>query len=174
MSLFGSVFGPALLISIGVVLIIKYAFNLNFPTGRVIFGLVVLFLGLSMLFEDNHGFIDKNNNIFFYNDRITVTNLEDEYNIIFSNGTIDLSDISVSEKKRVKINCIFSKGTVFIDEDAPIIVEMNSAFGSIDAPDGTDINFGDYTYMTEAARRGQAAMEIEADAVFGKLEIVEK
>jgi hypothetical protein len=50
---------------------------------------------------------------------------------------------------------------------------MNSAFGNAVAPDHSSISFGEYTYRSKSYKEGQPYLKIEADVVFGKLDITE-
>jgi hypothetical protein len=67
------------------------------------------------------------------------------------------------------VNVVFGSGVLRIDAAAPVRVTMSSAFGSVEAPDGRSVAFGDSDYRTAAYRDGAPALEIHATAVFGRL-----
>jgi hypothetical protein len=50
-------------------------------------------------------------------------------------------------------------------------IRMSSAFGSVRAPDGATVSFGDRTWSSPAYRDGAPALRIKAAAVFGSLAI---
>lgn len=57
-----------------------------------------------------------------------------------------------------------------VNPEIPTVIKISSAFGSGNTPDGSTIVFGDHTYRTG---EGTPALVIEANVVFGKIDIVE-
>ena len=51
------------------------------------------------------------------------------------------------------------------------MIKVNSAFGSGSTPDGSTIVFGDHT---QKIGEGDQILTIEANVVFGKIDIIEK
>lgn len=177
MRLFNTYFWSGLLIVAGVLMIAKYSLNLRFSTPRVLFGLIIIYIGCFVLFGGSGwgGGIRSGANLVFGNGHIPVHALEDEYNIIFSNGSIDMTDMDeVPSDGEVEVNVVFGSGVLRINPDIPIVIKMSAAFGSVEAPDRSSAGFGENIYRTPAAQAGGDYLEIEANAVFGRLEIVER
>lgn len=151
-------------------MIIKYQFKLHISLARIIIGVLFLAFGISMLLG---GFsVKSDSDIIFSDAEIRVTQAKKDYNVIFSNMVMDLSDIaeeSIGEK--VEINVVFGNAEVKIDPDIPTTIVVNSAFGSANTPDGSNIVFGDHTYTT--GEGDTPVFRIEANVVFGNLEFVQ-
>jgi hypothetical protein len=54
----------------------------------------------------------------------------------------------------------------------PVVINVNSVFAGAHMPDNNEIAFGKYTYRTESFNDKANALVIEANAVFGELNIV--
>jgi hypothetical protein len=166
-------FWGILFIVLGISFFAKYFFHWDVPIVRVIIGFVLIYLGVVVLIG---GFGPRNqSDIIFGNGNLKASAAQDEYNLVFSKGEIDLSSIAASEKTgKIDVSVVFSAGTVIINQSVPAVIKVNSAFASADLPNGTSIHFGDYTYKTKAYVEGSPYMEIEVNVVFGKMDIVEK
>jgi len=165
-----SYFWGILLIGIGILVILKYQFKLNISLPRIIIGVLFVAMGISMLMGGS--FSRNRSDMFFSEGRVEVVDPEKEYNIIFGNMIIDLSAIPRENlRDKIQINNIFGNALVKINPEIPTVVKLNSAFGSGNTPDGSSIVFGDHTYRTG---EGTPQLTIEANVVFGKIDIVEE
>ncbi|MGB4640371.1 MAG: hypothetical protein WBH95_10405 [Caldicoprobacterales bacterium] len=162
-------FWGILLIGIGILLILKYQFKLNISMPRIIIGVLFIAMGVSALMG---GFVVKNRSDMFFSDgKVEIVDPEKEYNVVFGNMVIDLSTISIDElRDNIQINTIFGNTLIKINPEIPTVIKISSAFGSGNTPDGSTIVFGDHTYRTG---EGTPALVIEANVVFGKIDIVE-
>lgn len=173
MRVFNEYFWGLFLILVGGIFLVKHIFNLDIPVGRTIIGVLLVYLGLSILFAG--GTVTSRSDIIFGNRNIHVTDLDREYNIIFGSGTIDLSDAVINgQPGSIKINTIFSTGTVIINRNQPLVIRSNAAFATATMPDRSTISFGNNIYKTGAAGEMQQYLEIESNTVFGTVRIVEE
>lgn len=173
MRVFNDFFWGILLIVIGVILLLKYILNINIPVFRTILGVLFIYIGITIIIGGT-GIKDKSN-IIFSSGRIKGSSIQREYNIIFGSGTIDLSDIEIiDETKKIEVNTIFSQGTIIIKEGTPVVIKASSAFAQARTPDGVNINFGDTTYKPKDFDSSKPYIEIDANVVFGNLEIIER
>ena len=165
-----SYFWGIFLIGIGILMIVKYQFKLNISLPRIIIGVLFLALGVSMLMG---GSITRDkSDMFFSEGTLQIVDPENEYNVVFGNMVIDLSAIPQEDlKDKIKINTVFGNALIKINPEIPTIVKINSAFGSGNTPDGSAIVFGDHTYRIG---EGTPVLAIEANVVFGKIDIVEQ
>ena len=86
---------------------------------------------------------------------------------------MDLSEVAVSGAGvRAEVNVIFGNGTLRIDPKMPVRVDMSSAFGTVEAPGGRSVAFGETVYTTPSYAAGSPCLEVHATAVFGRLTIV--
>jgi len=102
------------------------------------------------------------------------TGWDRDYNVIFSRGDVDLSDVALgSSSVKTQVNVVFGSGVLHVNPALPVRVDMSAAFGSVEAPDGRSVSFGDTVYTSSSYRDGAPALEVRANAVFGRL-VVQK
>lgn len=165
-----SYFWGIFLIGIGILMIIKYQFKLNISLPRIIIGVLFLALGVSMLMGGS--VVRTRSNMIFHEGTVQVDKPEKEYNVVFGNMVIDLSTIPKEDLgDKIQINTVFGNALIKINPEIPTTVKVNSAFGSGNTPDGSTIVFGDHTYKIG---EDNPVLTIEANVVFGKIDIVEK
>ena len=99
---------------------------------------------------------------------------ENEYNLIFGNGEIDLSKIDLSQNNAyAEVNIVFGSGDVYIDPSMPIIIKVSTVFAETKLP-GKSINFlGDYVYKSENFSSDSPHLYLKLDVVFGSARIKE-
>lgn len=172
--IFTEVFWGVLLILLGAAIVIKVVFNINIPIIRLLLAFILIYLGIRLMIGWGFHKEQPNNTVLFNDNRIEATNPAEEYNVIFGRGTIDLTKLVPSNTAVAKVNVIFGGGLIRIDPSQPVRIEANSAFGEARMPDGNNVTFGNYIYKTPSYQEGKPALRIEANAVFGALEIVER
>lgn len=170
--IFSGGFWGVMLIIGGILVLIKNIFNLSIPVFKILLGIFFIYLGFSML--TNIVGSSTNRDIIFNNGSINAGD-ENEYNIIFGSGVIDLSGMTVeSARKNFETNIIFSSGKLIINPDLPVLVRASSVFASAKFPDERSVVFGDMNYKTKGYIEGGDNIIIDANVVFGNLEIEEK
>ena len=162
-----TIFWGIFLVTSGVFLILKHHFNWNVPTFRVIIGLFLLCLGISLLFGG--GSYRNANNIIFSEGKLNIASGEKDYNIIFGQGTLDLQEVSIDDK--LEMNIIFGSAEIILPKEAAVEIIANSVFSSTELPDGTNLSFGDRTYLSDPAKKGKRDMTVEVNTVFGSTKI---
>lgn len=171
MRMFGTLFWGLLFIALGAAFLIKYVFQLNISVFRVIFGFVLIYFGISSIVG---GFTTSTkNDVIFGKGNIQASKADNEYNMIFSNGEIDLRNVKIQDSNNnIEVHVVFSNGTVRLNPDVAAVVKVTSAFGTASVP-GNSVSFGEYTYKTRGYREGEPYLNIDANVVFGKLDITE-
>lgn len=173
--LFSGVFWGILLIILGISAISKAVFNINLPFFRITFALIIIYIGLCVLL--NGFYFEREDNTVLFGDRhiSTVDTTADNLNVIFGRGMLDLSNLTLTDgANRKEVNVIFGQGDIMINPSMPIKVVVTSAFGSAHVPDDNEVSFGKYTYVTPAVKPGEKFLEIQANVVFGQLNIINK
>lgn len=106
---------------------------------------------------------------------INYTESKNEYNVIFGRGNIDLFKSTAPEKnKKIEVNVIFGNGNLILNDSVPVRVEMNSVFGKVQAGNESTGGFGSSVYTTSAFRQDGPCLNIEANAIFGSINIENK
>ena len=171
--LFSGIFWGVVVVVMGLLLILK-AMGVHIPVGKIFFGLLFVYIGISMIFWSFGGCRSKNKMMF--NDyKIEADGKQQDYNIMFGRGDIDLSKIAVKEKDvNIKMSVVFAEGNMFLNPEVPAKVRITSAFGGAVAPDGTNIAFGEYIYKNSKYKEGASALLVDVKVVFGGGKITEK
>jgi predicted membrane protein len=176
--LFSGVFWGIVLVLLGITVIINVVFHVHIPFFRIVFALIIIYIGLKVLTGGHWGICRpkaNNENIVFAEATITPKDAAKDYSIIFGKGVIDLSDSLLGEKGgRFRVKTVFGDGKIVIGKTVPTTVEVSSAFAAASMPDKNMITFGKYSYNNKAVSDSIKPVSIEASVVFGNLEIVEK
>jgi predicted membrane protein len=178
MKMSASLFWGLILILIGISIIIKIVFNIDFSIFRVIFALVLIYFGIRLFigrdFRIYHN--DKDEQLIMFSRRV-VNNVDNnkEYNVIFGDGKFDLRNFSVPENQvfRVKLNTIFGNSEVLLNPEVPVEINSQTVFGSTRMPNTNESSFGDASYKNDSAKKTSAKIIIETNAVFGALQVRE-
>jgi len=170
-SLLDGVFWGVLLIIVGVWFLVRRYVPVHIPVIRIVIAVFFVYVGIRVLVQRPVA-EERNTSVFSESAmRYSPENGRD-YNLIFSSGSIDLSDMTLAEASvRLQVNVVFGSGTLRINPSLPVRVLMSSAFGTVEAPSGRSVAFGDTVYATPSYREGAPALEIHATAVFGRLTI---
>jgi len=171
MKMSSSIFWGIILILIGLSLILKVAFNVDFPFFKFLLALFLIYLGIRIfigkdfrLFSDAY---DEHTVIF---SQRTITSVENgkEYNVIFGNGIFDLRNFQYSgdDEITVKLNTIFGSSEVLINDSIPLEIRAHTVFAGSKMPDGNTSAFGEAKY-SHAGYSNSPLLRIESNTVFG-------
>ncbi len=169
--LISGVFWGAVLILIGLTVIINVVFGIKIPLFRIIFALVLIYLGIRLL--TGVSFWRSTPKSAVFEEKRIEAGAEDKYEVVFGKGEIDLSGIQAVDKDvKLEINTIFGSSVVKIDPRQPIKVKVASAFAGARMPDGNTIAFGEYTYRSEGLKNSEHAILVDATVLFGGIEVL--
>jgi hypothetical protein len=168
-SLVDGIFWGVLLIALGVWFIVRRYVPVHIPAIRIIVAVLLVYVGIRVLV---HGpFVhDRNTMVFGQSTMQFSPDHGKDYNVIFSTSTVDLSGVTLSGSPvRTQVNVVFGNATLRLNPSVPARVSMSSAFGTVEAPNGRSVAFGDTVYTTASYKDGAPALEVHATAVFGRL-----
>ena len=170
-SLFDGVFWGVVLIAVGVWFLVRRYVPVNIPIFRIIIAVIFFYIGIRVLIQGP--VIRDHNTIVFTESTLPYTpESGHDYNVIFSSGTVDLTTAVVGETgNHAQVNVVFGSAVLRLNPAVPVHVSMSSAFGTVEAPNGTTVAFGDTDYRTPSYKAGAPALDIKATAVFGRLVI---
>ncbi|MFP4025901.1 MAG: hypothetical protein ACLFVR_15355, partial [Thiohalospira sp.] len=127
-------FWGILLILIGLGIVIRVVFNIDFPLIKFIIAFFFIFIGIKILIGNYNfwqGEVDEDTTIF---SESKVHGLEEnfkEYNVIFGSSIIDLRDVDLTKSsKEIKINTILGSSVIKLDENTPVRIKADAAFAS--------------------------------------------
>lgn len=160
-----SYFWGLFLILSGLFLVLKHLFNWNIPTFRVLIGLFLLSLGLSIIFG---GSFRDNSNIIFNEARLEYETGRKDYNIVFGQGIIDFGNAKAEDLgKKVEVSTVFGSSEIILPKSLTVEIKANSVFSSTGFPDNTNLSFGDRKFLSDPQGKGQPDMILEVNTVFG-------
>jgi predicted membrane protein len=166
------IFWGVLLIAVGAWFLFRRYVPVTIPVFRVIVAVIFVYFGIRILVRGPE-VRDRNTLVFSESTMSYSPDRGGDYNVIFSTGTVDLSNVALSGGSvRTQVNVVFGNGTLRINPSMPVRVVMSSAFGTVDAPNGRSVAFGDTSYTTSSYKDGAPALDIHATAVFGRLTIL--
>ncbi len=174
MKMGAGVFWGALLIVIGLALIIRFVFNVDFPVFKVIFALFFIYIGLRILFGSFGLFrIETGPDDVLFSEREFIHPGKDkEYNIVFGKGNFDFTDVDLSQGNvNVKIGTVFGASEIRIDRDMPVKITADAVFSGAELPDGNTAVFGSSSYQTESFNPDSNHLKIKLDVVFAGVHV---
>jgi hypothetical protein len=173
--LFSGLFWGIILILLGISIIIRIVFHVHVPIFRIVFALILIYLGIRVLTGGNW-LCSQGNRTIFGSSNISLASGNSEYKVIFGSTVIDAtSEAAGSGLERIFVKTVFGESKLIIASSVPTVVHANAAFGEARFPDGNSISFGESTYKNTAVKAGKAPVrEIDAKVVFGSFVVVEK
>ena len=168
------VFWGALLIIIGISLIIRFVFSVDFPVFKVIFALFFIYLGIRILFGsfDILKFNTGQTDVLFNEKEFFNPEHNKEYNVVFGKGVFNFTDLDLSEGSvNVKIGTVFGASEIIIDRDMPVRIEADAVFSGAVMPDGNTAVFGSSSYESQSFSPDTNHLKIKLDVVFSGVEV---
>lgn len=177
MKMGAGLFWGALLLILGIVLIIKVVFNIEFPIFKVLVGIFFIFLGIKVLFGRvliPEGKIGPEETIF---GEKVYDNPErgKEYSVIFGKGVYDFTDVDLSEGNfDAKVNTVFGGSVIRIREGMPVRIDADAVFAGAELPGGNTAVFGTANYTSDNYSLDSASLHIRIGVVFGGVQVIRR
>jgi hypothetical protein len=168
------VFWGILLVIIGLSIIFRIVFDINLF--RVIIAIFIILIGIKIL-VGNKGIFNFNtvkSDVIFGEKSFSGTpNNKTEYNVIFGKSVFDFRDVDFKDEKpiRLKINTICGAAVIKINGNSPVSIKAEAAFAGAKMPNGNTVAFGTSYYNSDTFDKSGNYLYIEADVVFGSLEV---
>lgn len=177
MKMGAGLFWGAFLLLLGIALIIKVVFNVDFPVFKVLVGIFLILLGIKVLFGrfliSPHHF-DPEETVF--TERVyDHPESGKEYTVIFAKGVYDFTNVDLSEGSfRAKISTVFGGSQIIIPGDKPVRVKADAVFAGAEMPDGNTAVFGSGVYESDTWSRDTVGIDIKVDVVFGGVQVIRR
>lgn len=178
--IFSGTFWGIILILFGVSMI----FGIHIPIFRIIIALAIITFGIKLLTGKTFSWqsIPPNAIIFGKGSFDPLKTPEQtEYSVIFAEGELNLTRLALASNKKhvLKFNTIFGSGKIIVSKNTAVQIKMSAAFGNAILPGAGRVEFfGTNNWSNPHAKpdhvhnKDQALIEIEANAVFGQIEVV--
>jgi predicted membrane protein len=167
--IWSGLFWGVILVLFGLSIILRHTLNIDIPIFKIVFAIILIYFGVKLLI----GTSNKNKDTIIFNKtRINATSKNDEYNIIFGSGEIDLQNIETLQSNMNKeINVVFGSGRLYLPKNVPVVVKVETVFGESKLPDGKTDFFGDYIYRNNADPVNENVLYLEVNVIFGSIVI---
>jgi energy-coupling factor transporter transmembrane protein EcfT len=165
----GSVVFGIILLILGIILLLANIFGFKINFFRLFPGVILLILGIIIIFGQFGG----RHEVIFDRKTIDLNEPYIEKNIIFAEGEINLNDLEQLESgKKMKINVIFGSGKLVLNPEISTVVNASTVFGSLELPQRT-VNFiGSTNYRFGDFQPEQPFLDIEINVIFGQLKTI--
>ena len=170
-------FWGAFLLLLGIALIIKVVFQVEFPVFKVLVGIFLILLGIKVLFGrvmwPSHHFEPEDT---IFNERV-YDNPESgkEYTVLFAKGVYDFTNVDLSKGSfHAKVSTVFGGCQIIIPRDKPVKITADAVFAGAELPDGHTAVFGTTIYQSDSWSSDTAAIVIQADVVFGGVQVLQR
>lgn len=169
-----SLFWGLLLVILGLSLILRIVFNIDFPLFKILIAFVFIFLGLKILFGSFRVPVveTKENEVLFGEKRFTNPESDKDYSVVFGKGTYDFRDLDLKgQTQRIRISTVFGGTIIKLNKDMPVMIKVESAFAGTELPNGNSAVFGSSTYTSPDFNPDLPHLEIKLEVVFGGCEV---
>jgi len=177
MKMGAGLFWGAFLLMLGIALIIKVVFQIDFPVFKVVIGIFLVLLGIKILFGrfwiSPHHFEPEET---IFNERV-FDNPESgkEYTVLFGKGVYDFTNVDLSQGDfRAKVSTVFGGTQIIIPADKPVRIKADAVFAGAELPDGNTAVFGNAIYQRDSWSPDSAAIDIKVDVVFGGVQVLRR
>ncbi len=171
------IFWGVMLVLMGLALVIRVVFNIDFPVFKVAIGIFLVLLGIKLLFVRDYRYsrhFQKEDTVF--NERIYKAPEPDKaYSVVFGKGIYDFTGIDLSKGSyNAKISIVFGGSQIIIPRDKPVRIMASAVFAGAELPDGNTAVFGQSTYESENCSPDSAVINIKLDVVFGGVQVIRR
>ena len=161
-------FWGAIVVLIGLTIILNGVMGIRIPIIRIVFGLLLIYWGVSMLAGARFG---RGSTAVFSDSEIKATSAGKQ-DVIFGRGVIDLRGIVLKEGiNRYEVNTVFGASVIKLDPAMPVKVVASSAFAGVKLPDGGNVAFGESTWRSPNLKEDSTYLLVKTNVAFGGTEI---
>jgi hypothetical protein len=168
-------FWGLIFILIGVGLIIKVIFNIDFPVVKFVIAFILIIIGIKVLMgnlgspRNEHTCL---HDVVFRDAHINGADNE-EYNVVFGKGVFNLTDTVINGSPvHIKINTVFGGTIIRVRKDTPVEVRIDAVFAGAQLPNGNSSVFGTTIYQSPGLDKTKNYLQVEANIVFGGCEVI--
>lgn len=161
---FSLLFWAILCVLSGIVLLIRQFTPLTFHPFRVIVGLFILLLGVSLLITPSASKGSGRGNTTLFGQGGVSYSASGEHNCIFGQSMVDLTALPPGSS--MEINCVFGQCDVKLPGDRAIVLTASAAFGAVSGSGMDSVSFGE----RELSYTGEGEpIRLKVNAVFGQI-----
>lgn len=179
MKMDSGLFWGLLLIIIGLSLILKVVFHIDFPVVKLIVAFFFIYIGIKIL-VGNFGvsmFKAGPHDVAFGEGSFReIFQPAKEYHVVFGKGNFDFRNVQLPDSghTEVKISTVFGASEILLNSATPVRVKSEAAFSGTQLPNGNSAVFGTVTYESENFDELKPYLLLKTEVVFGGVDIRRK
>src|ERR1700733_283311 len=171
--IFTTLFFGTLFILWGATLIIEAIFGISLPLGKLIFSCLLIYAGI-LLIKGINPAPAYQKTILFGKESIqgSQSNHYTEYKIVFGQGIIDLSNMTLESTGTtyIKVFVLFGNAQIKFNPAIATTIKADAILSSIELPDQSTISLGSYLYRSGISN-DQPQLHIDLTGVFSAIEV---
>lgn len=175
-------FWGIVIITIGVIVLLNAIFGFDLPIFRILIGVLLVYWGLKVLLgsfsiTSKVGFskVHTETEIVFTKGTFQYSkDKKGEFATVFGSSVLDLSSMTEIPAEKLEFNVVFGESELILPKGIPAIVRATSVLGNTTTSANNKNMMGEVEFKNSLYQEGQPALTIEANTVFGKLQITEK
>lgn len=172
----GSLFWGIVLIIVGMSLIIKVVFHIEFPIMKVLFAFFFIYLGIRILVGNWGTQVFRSgpdDTVFGQGSFVHEHMVPKEQNVIFGSATIDFRKIDMNTlSAETEINTVFGGCEILLRKDIPVKIKVDAAMAGVTLPNENTTVLGSAFYQSPNFDEKKPYLLIKASAVFSGLKII--
>lgn len=169
-------FWGIILVVIGLSIIFRVLFDISII--RIVIAVIFILIGIKILIGKSFFISEDDENTIAFAERVirSAPVHKAEYNTIFGKSVYDFREVKSlpQHKTKVEFNSIFGSTEVYLPDSIAVRIKADAVFSGVKLPNGNTVAFGTANYSSETADSSLPLLIIEANAVFGGMEIVYK
>jgi len=175
MKMSGAIFWGSILLIIGLTMIINVVFKIDLPIVRIAIAAVLIFIGIKILFGKHMRVFNHESeactNTYTYNN--TGGQKNQEYNVVFSKGQVDLRNVTFdnNEAKVIQVHTVFGSTDINLNKETPCKITANTAFAQVNVPSGNEVVMGTSHYQSDSLDTSKPYLDLKIDCVFGNVKV---
>ena len=169
-------FWGLLLVILGLSLILKVVFHIDFPVVKILVAFFFIYLGIKILFS-NFGmpmFKSGPHDVAFGEGSFKeIIQPYKEYQVVFGKGNFDFRNIKLpdSGKVEVKVSTVFGGAEIILNAETPVRIKADAVFAGTQLPNGNSAVFGTVNYESENFDETKPYLYLKTEVVFGGVDI---
>lgn len=177
MKMGAGIFWGAFFLLLGIALVIKVVFQIDFPVFKVLVGIFLILLGFKVLFG-RFGIHDRHfepEETVFHEKVYDQPERGKEYTVLFGKGVYDFTGVDLENGTfHAKISTVFGGSQIIIPRDTPVRIKADAVFAGAELPDRNTAVFGTTVYESDSWSIDTACIDIKVDVVFGGVQVIER
>lgn len=176
MKMGGGLFWGIVLIIVGISLIVKVVFHIEFPIVKVLVAFFFIYLGIRILVGGwgTHIFRSGPDDVVFGQASFVHEKVvPKEQNIIFGSGSIDFRHLTTDAlPAEIEISTVFGGCEILLKKDMPVTIKVDAAMAGVTLPNSNTTVLGSAFYQSPNFDEKLPHLTIKANAVFSGLKVI--